>query len=74
MPARVGTQRTYFEFALWAISLGRPVSIKEVEGFFNIAHASAWRVHRHWMQANQAHRERLATTLQHPNKGAINGQ
>lgn len=53
MPARAGTQRKYFEFALWALSLGRPVSIKEVEGFFGIAHASAWRLHRNWMLAHQ---------------------
>lgn len=58
MPARCGNQRKYFEFALWAAALGRPVPIKEIEGYFQISHQSAWRIHRNWMQANQTHRER----------------
>ena len=58
MATKAGNQRAYFEFALWAISLGRPVSLKEVEGYFDISHQSAWRTHRNWMQAQRAHRER----------------
>lgn len=56
MGIRAGNQRKYFEFALWAIALGRPPSIKEVEGFFQVDRQSAWRTHRNWMLANEHHR------------------
>lgn len=69
MPTKAGNQRLYFEFALWAASLPRPVSIREIEGYFQISHASAWRIHRNWMRAQQAHRERQCpTTVQTPSK------
>jgi hypothetical protein len=57
MPCKAGNQRQYFEFALWAGSLGRPVSIKDIEGYFDIGHQSAWKTHRNWMKALQHHRE-----------------
>ncbi len=57
MPKKAGNQRQYFEFALWASALGRPVSIADIEGFFQISHQSAWKTHRNWMQALQHHRE-----------------
>ncbi len=74
MPAKAGNQRKYFEFALWAGTLGRPVSIKEIEGYFQISHQSAWRIHRNWMQANQSHHESKARRQPAPVQTPIKGQ
>lgn len=73
MPKKAGNQRMYFEFALWAAELKRPVSIKEIEGYFQISREGAWRIHRNWMLAQQSHREhtvrRQPAPVQPPFKG-----
>jgi len=58
VPKKAGNQRAYFEFALWAGSLGRVPSIREIEGYFQVSHQSAWRIHRNWMNALQTHHAR----------------
>jgi len=73
MPARCGNQRKYFEFALWAAELGRTVSIKDIEGYFQISHQSSWRIHRNLMQANQSHRESKARRQPAPVQTPIQG-
>lgn len=57
MPNKAGNQTKYFEFALWASSLGRVPSQREIEGYFQISRESAWRTHRNWLRALIHHRE-----------------
>lgn len=71
MPTSRPTQQRYFEFALWAIALGRPVTFYDVQGFFQISVVSAKRLHRHWMLAVDHHASTSSSTLP---KGRFNGQ
>ena len=60
MPIKAGNQRKYFEFALWAIALGRPPSRLEICGFFGISRSGAARVDGNWKAALKHHRESQA--------------
>lgn len=71
MAKHAGNQRSYFGFALWAQSLGRIPTVKEIEGFFQVSRQSAWRIQKNWLYALTDHRE--STSRRQPATNPLRG-
>lgn len=61
MPAHAITQARLIDFALWALDQHRPITARDVEGYFNVSRQSAWRLHRIWLRAVSEHSARRLT-------------